>query len=718
MTQRTPSSEVLAAAARGWKLIPVERRGKKPLFDGWPEKATSNLGQLAQWAREFPGCNWGVATGKVSGFFVVDVDVAHGNGFETLATMEARGLTLPATFTVKTGSGGEHRYFVMPEQGEIRNNIGKLGPGLDIRGSGGYVLLAGSTHANGQPYVVTNPAAIAVAPALLKEWLRQKPAPAAAPNNGAAQCAKVPEGQRHATLVSLAGTMHRRGMTPAAIEAALLAENEQRCDPPLPRAKVVKIARDIVHRYPASAPPATTPNGKATNGTTAAEPGVKSAADGAAVPHSDDALALLFAKRHGEDLRYTAEWGQWSMWDGQVWRKDSTLAIFDRVRKINREVSATCTESGRASRLSSAQTVAAVERLARSDRRIAATVAQWDDHPWLLNTPAGIVDLRTGTLRPTSREDYCRHITAAAPDGDCPLWLQFLDRITAGDRELEGFLQRVAGYVLTGSTSEHALFFLHGNGGNGKSVFVKTLAYVLADYAKPASVETFLDTQQANHPTDLAGLQGARLVTASETEANRHWAEAKIKALTGGDAIAARFMRQDFFSYTPVFKLVITGNHKPRLRSVNEAIRRLQFIGERFVVFLGGNDDLEGHQMQAEAAGILAWAIAGCIGWQRQGLNPPQAVTEATVDYLKAEDAIGRWMEERCETGRQHATAPRPLFTDWCQWCDMNRERSQSEKWFVQQLEARGFERSGRAKNVRLFLGLSLLSDLGKNPQE
>ena len=612
---------------------------------------------------------------------------------------------LPATFTVKTGSGGKHFYLRMPEVGDIRNNnSGKLGPGLDIRGSGGYVLLAGSTHPNGEPYVVTNLFGFtAAAPAWLVEQLQ---------NGGCyycqqmvrksiqriAHCATVPEGQRHNTLVSLAGTMRKRAMTPEAIEAALLAENEQRCDPPLARAKVVEIARDIARRYPAG----TAANGKAAN-------------DKEAVLHSDDALALLFAQRHGEDLRYTAEWGRWSMWDGHVWRKDSTLAIFDRVRKITREVAAVCIAPGRAGRLSSAQTVAAVERLARSDRLMAATVAQWDDDLWLLNTPAGTVDLRTGTLRPARREDYCRRITVAAPDGDCPLWIQFLDRITAGDHQLQGFLQRVGGYLLTGSTSEHALFFLHGHGGNGKSVFVKTLAYVLADYAKTASVETFLDTQQANHPTDLAGLQGARLVTASETEENRHWAEAKIKALTGGDAIAARFMRQDFFSYIPVFKLVITGNHKPRLRSVNEAIRRrLHLVPFEVVIAAEEDDKTLADKLQAEAAGILAWMLAGCLDWQRQGLNAPHAVTEATGDYLKAEDSIGLWMEERCETGGQHATAPRPLFTDWCQWCDQNRERSQSEKWFVQQLEAR-FERSGRVKNVRLFLGLALLSDLEKN---
>ena len=160
------------------------------------------------------------------------------------------------------------------------------------------------------------------------------------------------------------------------------------------------------------------------------------------------------------------------------------------------------------------------------------------------------------------------------PSGDCPRWLQFLDEITGGNVELQQFLQRIAGYSLTGSTREHALFFAYGTGGNGKGVFLNTLSAILADYAAVAPMEAFIATQGERHPTDLAGLRGARLVTSQETEEGRRWAESKIKALTGGDPITARFMRQDFFTYPPTFKLVIAGNHKPALRGVDEAIRR------------------------------------------------------------------------------------------------------------------------------------------------
>jgi len=165
-------------------------------------------------------------------------------------------------------------------------------------------------------------------------------------------------------------------------------------------------------------------------------------------------------------------------------------------------------------------------------------------------------------------------ITAVAPGGECPLWLKFLGEITGSDEELQGFLQRFAGYSLTGSILEHAVFFFYGTGTNGKGVFLNTLTSVLADYAAVAPIEAFVVTQGERHPTDLAGLRGARLVTAQETERGRRWAESKIKALTDGDPITARLMRQDFFTYLPTFKLAIAGNHKPSLGAVNAAIRR------------------------------------------------------------------------------------------------------------------------------------------------
>ena len=241
---------------------------------------------------------------------------------------------------------------------------------------------------------------------------------------------------------------------------------------------------------------------------------------------SDDALALRFAEHHADNLRYVAKWGEWLLWDGQCWQVEETLRVWHFVRKVCREAAAQCNDGKVAFAIASAKTVAAVERLARSDRRLAATVAQWDADPWLLNTPGGVVDLRSGHMRPARSNDYMTKSTTVAPGTQCPLWLAFLEQIMRGDAELIDYLQRVFGYALSGEIKEQALFFGHGDGGNGKGVMIEALAGMMGSYHRQATMETFAATNVDRHPTELADLQDARLVTASETEKGRQWAQA------------------------------------------------------------------------------------------------------------------------------------------------------------------------------------------------
>jgi putative DNA primase/helicase len=295
------------------------------------------------------------------------------------------------------------------------------------------------------------------------------------------------------------------------------------------------------------------------------------------IPLSDDDLALKFAAKHEGELRHVDDWGRWYVWDGRVWQRDDRLRVFDLARDICREEAAALTEKEQVKSLASHRTVAAVVGLARCDRKLAAIVDQWDTQEFLLNTPDGIVDLTTGKMLDNAvRLDfYMTKITAVSPaDTGCPRFLEFRKTVTGGDQELVAFLQRVCGYCLTGSTREHAMFFFYGTGANGKSVLINIISYILADYQRTAPMEALTASSNDRHPTELACLQGRRLVTAVETEEGRRWADAKIKMMTGGDQIAARFMRQDYFWYTPQFKLVIAGNHKPGLRSVDEATRR------------------------------------------------------------------------------------------------------------------------------------------------
>ena len=422
---------------------------------------------------------------------------------------------------------------------------------------------------------------------------------------------------------------------------------------------------------------------------------------------TDEALALDFSIRHAARLRYIALWGCWYEWTGTAWERDDTVRVFDRARAICREAAAECNQESIARGLASAKAVSAIERLARSDRRHAAKVEQWDVDPWLLNTPGGTVDLKTGKMRAHRPDDHITKTTAISPAGECSQWHTFLATITDDDLDLQDFLQRVAGYSLTGSTREHALFFGYGTGGNGKGVFLNTLTGIMGNYASVASMETFTASTSDRHPTDVAMLRGARLVTAQETEEGRRWAEARIKAMTGGDPVTARFMRQDYFTYQPSFKLFIAGNHKPGLRNVDEAIRRrFNLIPFDVKIPAEKRDPNLPEKLKAEWPAILKWMIAGCLEWQRVGLAPPKAVTAATEEYFEAEDAFGQWLTECGVVGANQEAPSAHLFASWSAWAERAGEHVGSQKRFSQSLLARGFTKKTGGDGKARFMGI------------
>src|ERR1700730_77012 len=322
-------------------------------------------------------------------------------------------------------------------------------------------------------------------------------------------------------------------------------------------------------------------------------------------------------------------------------------------------------------------------------------------------------DLRTGTGRPPNPLDYITKKTAcaAAPAGTPhPLWGAFLERITAGDSELQKFLQRYIGYCCTGFTHEHIFVFAYGSGANGKGTFINTVVGVFRDYATVADMNTFLVTRNERHPTDLAKLCGARLVVAQETQKGRTWDETKIKALTGGDKITARFMRGDFFDFTPSFKLFIVGNHKPRLSTVDEAIRRRMLIVP-FTVEIPPQerDPSLPEKLKTEWPAILRWCIDGCLEWRRLGLAAPPIVRHVTDEYFEEQDIIGEWLEDcvNLKAGPQAFTLSLVLFTSWEAWCEGKNTKPGSEKAFVEALKDRGFKKVRKAYG-RGFEGIVL----------
>ena len=293
--------------------------------------------------------------------------------------------------------------------------------------------------------------------------------------------------------------------------------------------------------------------------------------------------------------------------------------------------------------VSSAKTVAAVERMAKTDRRQASTIEEWDRDKHAFTSGAETLNLHNGELHDPRSSDYITKKTACAvaPSGTPhPIWTTFLERV-APDPELRAFLRRFVGYSLTGLTDEHKFVFAYGTGANGKSTFTNTIAGIFGDYATIADMGTFIAASTERHPTDVAKLHGYRFVVAQETEKGRRWDETKIKSMTGGDKMTARFMRCDFFDFVPQFKLWIVGNHKPRLDNVDEAMRRRMLLVPFTVQIPPEERDPElPAKLRAEWPAILRWAVDGCLEWQQIGLAPPKTVTDATDEYFDDQDIV------------------------------------------------------------------------------
>lgn len=419
---------------------------------------------------------------------------------------------------------------------------------------------------------------------------------------------------------------------------------------------------------------------------------------------TEESLAREFVAIHGADWRFDHTAHKWMHWDGQRWAHDE-CRLFGYQIVEHLRAAGTATKSHR---IASTKTARGVETFTSVNPGIALTHEAWDADPWLLGTPEGTVDLRTGRIHPANPRDHITKLAAVAPgDGAPTIWLRFLSEAVAGDAEMIAFLRHWCGYCLTGSTREHAFAFIHGPGGNGKSVFLNAVSGIMGEYAATAAMETFADSRNDRHSTELAMLKGARLVTASETEQGRGWAEAKVKAITGGDPITARFMRQDNFTYSPQFKLMIAGNHAPSLRNVDDAMRRRLNILPFVVTPASPDRDLE-TKLRAEWPQILAWMIAGCVDWQANGLQRPAAVSGATDSYFADQDLFGQWIDERCVRDPRAWEQPTPLFQSWCDYARDAGEHPGNAKDFKATLERRGIHR-GKTSGLKVYRGIALL---------
>ena len=370
---------------------------------------------------------------------------------------------------------------------------------------------------------------------------------------------------------------------------------------------------------------------------------------GSNYPLTDMGNAELLVDRHGHELHYCHTSGKWYTWDGTRWKADDTGEIYRRAKETAKQLYVEAFKQlnkayFKHARLSqSCNRIKAMINLTENDPRIAINNKSFDKDPYLLNVLNGTIDLRTGELRAHDPKDL---ITKLAPVGfdpaaDCPTWLKFLDRIMAGNDNLIGYLQRAVGYALTGDISEHVVFLLYGTGQNGKSTFLNLLLKMLGDYAKQAAPNLLIEKHFESHPTEIADLEGCRLVSSIDCEHKKGFAESLVKQLTGGDRIKARFMRQDFFEFEPTQKFFIAVNNKPSIKGTDYGIwRRIKTVPFTVTIPESERDKTLPEKLLAELPGILNWAIQGCLEWQREDLGTPDEVTEATNEYRHDMDSL------------------------------------------------------------------------------
>ena len=387
---------------------------------------------------------------------------------------------------------------------------------------------------------------------------------------------------------------------------------------------------------------------------------------------TDDGNALRLIDTHLEEIRYVPQRGKWLIWDGHRWAWDEAGAVREMARAIARDLPSGEGEAKHRMRSLSAAGIAAMVTMATTDPRTVAHAHQLDAHRMLLNTPAGAVDLTTGELSAPDPVQMHTRSTRVAPDAACPTprWNEFLAQTFGPDLELRGYVQRMAGYAASGSVKWHILPFLHGPGGNGKGVFLNVMRSILGDYAATAP-NAFLMAGAQRHETEIARLHGLRLVIASEVNQEAKFDEAKVKELTGGDGLTARFMRQDHFTFEPTHKLFLMGNHQPRVsaggKSFWRRLRLLPFTRTPDTVI----EDLDLLLVSEEAPGILAWIVAGAVDAFRDGLRDPASVTAATAQYAAEEDALARFLDEACHVGggaqvRTVTDVFRSAYERWC----------------------------------------------------
>ncbi|MEH3037347.1 MAG: phage/plasmid primase, P4 family [Sphingomonas adhaesiva] len=682
------SSAAADYAARGFPVLPLKSRSKHPATRHGKNDATADAGQVASWFPPDTDRNVGIVTGEQSRLIVVDIDPRNDGdaGFDRLERTYGK---LPDTMRAKTGGGGRHLYFRVPAGTDglsDRPNVASY-RGVDVK-AGGYVVAAPSIHESGNPYAWESDAPIANAPDWLIDLARggKRIKPAASASSGS-----IAEGGRNDTLFRMASGLRARGLSPEAIRAAVTAENEACCVPPLGADEVERIVNSAMRYEPGS-------------------------------DHAETELgnARRLVELMDGSVRYEPASRDWFVWDGRRWGRDEEgqvtrlgKRVVDGLLSAAKLVNDPETLKRRvafAHKSQSAARIAGMVELAKTEPGVPIAFDAFDRQPHLLNVANGMVDLRTGELLPHDRNTFATHIIDIDydPAAACPVFERFIADVLAHDAELVEYVQRAIGYAATGETREQCFFVLHGEGANGKSTALNAVRSVLGSYAKHTPTDTLV-AKAGGASNDLARLAGTRFVTASEANADQRLADALLKQVTGDEPIVARFLFKEFISFHPTFKLFLATNQLPQVNGNDPAIwRRIRTIPFTRVFTPEEQDRELGDKLAAEQAGILAWIVSGAASWYRNGLPTPAAVKDANAEYRSEMDSVGQFIEERCDVAADAAVSASSLYERYRHHSNDNGRSPVSLTMFGRALSARGFPTEKRGGGAKYRVGLKL----------
>jgi putative DNA primase/helicase len=662
------------------KKTECDRIGKHPRIKGWNNAATTKPEKIKKWWTETPDANIGIITGTRSSLLIVDVDIKS-NTHEPLHKLKANYPAVDKTATVKSGGGGFHFYFKSDDP-DLKNSVGMLAENVDIRANGGYIIAPPSLHRSGKRYEWSSKLDnIQHAPTKLIQDLvnlkadvkKNKQQKSSIKNKGAT----IKSGSRNEELTSIAGKLRSEGKEYDEILKNIDEINSTKCLPPLEFSEVEGICKSVMRYKPHDI-----------------DSEIKEKLNS-----TDYVIAEILYERNKSELLFDVERSVYLIYTGSYWLVDYNNHYLEgrigQLQSYFKEQATSENDSAekkrliacakRCSNITSIRSIASILHIAVQSIRIETN--SLDANGDLLNFPNGTLELSTQRLRQHNPEDRITSVMSYNydPEAKCPTWINFLNTMFEGDEEIIQFIKKALGYTLSNDQSLQCFFFLYGVGKNGKSTLLETVRKLIGKYSVKAPVSCITYKKYGDGiPNDVARFAGKRLVLFSEIAQGLKLDEAKMKDFTGGDTITARFLRQEYFDFSPTHTIWMYGNYRPIIVGTDEGIwRRIMLIHCPHIVSEDEHiPDLD-EKLTNELPGILNWCLAGYKSYLQNGkkITEPESVRNARLEYRSESDITSQFLNDKCVLSFSKTIRYSYLYNEYTQWCkDMNRPPLSSRK--------------------------------------